>query len=77
MLPRYTCFVLTLVDAFDMSLISHIQSFHTSKVSLVPIRSDMRGCIVLEIISHKILTREPYFHIFKFSETTRTLDGAT
>ena len=33
--------VLTLVDAFDTSLISHIQSFHTSKVSLVQIRSAM------------------------------------
>ena len=29
--------LLTLVDAFDTSLISHIQSFHTSKASLVQI----------------------------------------
>ena len=38
---RYTLFV-ALKDAFAMSFISHIRSFHTLEVSLVPTPSDMR-----------------------------------
>ena len=43
---RYMCFVFTLADATDTSLVSYIQSFHTSEFSLSPTSLDLRRSTV-------------------------------